>query len=819
MAIVTHKFGGTSLANAERIRAVAELMVARDDLTQVIVVSALKGTTDQLIDLATLAAQRHPDLDARFAALKQRHIDASQGLLGDNAAATLERLNTRFADLRDVLHALSLLEDAPTSAVDVVSGLGEVLSAELLTACFHAMGAPATFLDARDVLRISHGELGPRIDWAASSERLTAWLDGSVPSRIVVTGFIARDGSGRITTLGRNGSDWSASIFGALFNASEVQIWTDVDGVLSGDPRIVPEAQVLTALSYEEAFELAYFGAKVIHPQTMTPAAERALPLVIRNTFNPSHPGTRISAERCLQPPVKGISTIDQQALLTIEGAGMIGVHGTAERVFAALKGAGASVVMISQGSSEHSICCVIHQNQADAAQAALLTAFRRELEDRTIAAITVQPDVSVLAVVGDGMAGQPGTAARLFSALGRAGINIRAIAQGSSERNISVAIDGRDAARAVQAVHGGFYLSAQTIAVGLIGVGQVGRALLEQLREAADRLKHQAHLDLRVVAVANSRQVAHDKRGLRLESWPQQLDAAASSLALTEFAALVRDDHIPHALIVDCSASDAVAAQYADWLSAGIHVVTPNKRLGAGDLSRYQAVRARSTQGGARFRYEATVGAGLPVISTLRDLLDTGDQVLSIEGIFSGTLAWLFNCFDGSQPFSALVAQARALGYTEPDPRDDLSGVDVGRKLTILARELGLPLTLEQVEIESLVPADLHGGDVDAFMAGLSASDGQMAARYAQAQAEGKVLRYTARLGADGSAKVALTALDRSHPFAHIALTDNIVEFKTTRYRNNPLIVQGPGAGPEVTAAGVFADILRIAATLGARL
>jgi aspartokinase/homoserine dehydrogenase 1 len=496
----------------------------------------------------------------------------------------------------------------------------------------------------------------------------------------------------------------------------------------------------------------------------------------------------------------------------------MIGVPGTAERVFGALRQASISVVMISQGSSEHSICCVVREADVDRAERVLNDAFARELGRGLIERIAVTRQISVLAVVGDGMAGHPGTAARLFDHLGRGRINVRAIAQGASERNISVAIDSADAARALRAVHAGFYLSAQTMSVGVIGPGHVGAVLLDQLREAADRLRADFGLDLRVRAISGSRKLALSEQGIDLANWR---DAYAQGVDgdLDQFAAHVHAAHLPHALIVDCSASPLVAARYADWLARGIHIITPNKQAGSGPLARYRQINANARESGARFRYEATVGAGLPIISTLRDLIDTGDRIERIDGMFSGTLAFLCNRFDGTQPFSQLVREARELGYTEPDPRDDLDGKDVARKLVILARELGLATELADVAVDSLVPAELAQGSVDDFMAQLGMIDAPMQARLDAARANGEVLRFVASLDAQGRAAVGLRALPRSHAFANGQLTDNFVQFATARYNRNPLVVQGPGAGPEVTAAGVFADLLRVAAYLGARV
>ncbi len=817
-ATVVHKFGGTSVADADRYRHVAQLLLARGESTQVTVVSAMKGVTDALIELARLASRDDARWREHWHELRARHRGAAVSLLGEHAGETVEWLDDRFDHLARILEALAVIGELPTEVLDRVQGLGEVYSAHLLGAHFRALGEDCAVLDARDVLVVDRGELGVDVGWEVSAQRLATWRQSHPQSRVVVTGFVARDRNDRITTLGRNGSDYSGAIFAALFNADELHIWTDVDGVLSADPRVVPEAVQLETLSYDEACELAYFGAKVVHPQTMSPAMERGLPIIIRNTFQPGHPGTRIAAGATVSGPIKGLTLSPDLAVLNLEGTGLIGVPGTAERVFAALRNAHVSVVMISQGSSEHSICCVVRQGEAGRARDALLHAFAHELSLGHVQRVQLTPGISVLAAVGDGMAGQPGVAARLFESLARAQVNILAIAQGSSERNISVAIDSRDATKALRAAHAGFWLSPQTFSVGVIGPGNVGAALLDQLHKAQPQLLSKVRLDLRLRAVLSRRRMLLEPRAVEGD-WRSAFAASTTPADLDQLTEHLLAARLPHAMIIDCSGSADVADRYAGWLAAGIHVVTPNKQAGAGPLPRFHAIRAAAAASGARFRYEATVGAGLPVITTLRDLVDTGDEVTAIAGIFSGTLAWLFNKYDGSVPFSALVAQARAMGYTEPDPRDDLSGVDVARKLVILAREAGRDLSLEDVQVESLVPEPLRQSSVEDFMEHLHGVDAAFATRLQAARDRGNVLRYVAQLPASGPASVGLVELPASHAFANLQLTDNVVQFTTRRYCDNPLVVQGPGAGPEVTAAGVFADVLRVAAGEGARL
>ena len=818
-SIMAHKFGGSSMADAACMEQVARVLREAGESDQVIVVSAMRGTTDGLIALID-AALADADWQTGLETLRRRHREASEAIATLTGISAYPSIEPDMALLADQLHAIQLLGDASHEVRERIVGLGELWSARLLSALLSSTNHPVPVLDARDVLTVEAGELGPRVDWTGSAEAVAAWRAAHPAARVVVTGFIARDPAGKPTTLGRNGSDLSGAIFAVLFGAAELTIWTDVEGVFSADPRLVPEAVSLPSLTYAEACELAYFGAKVIHPQTMAPAIAHGLPLRIRNTFLPDHPGTRIDGGAgAFDRPVSGLTLVAGMAILELAGSGLIGVPGTAQRVFAALHAASVSVVMISQGSSEHSICCVVRRADAERGARALREAFAIELAAGHVQGVSLTSDISVLAAVGEGMAGAPGIAAQLFGALSGARVNVRAIAQGASERNISAAIASADSTRALRAAHAAFWLSPQTVAIALVGPGRVGQTLLTQLEAARERLRGDFNLDLRLLAVANSRQMHLAQRPLEPANWEAALAGETVASDGDALAEHLLGAHLPHSLIIDCSASDRVAGHYPAWLARGIHVITPNKHAGSGPLARYEAIRAASRVSGARFRYEATVGAGLPVIGTLRDLLDSGDVLYSIEGMFSGTLAWLFNRYDGSEPFSALVREAQQLGYTEPDPREDLSGLDVARKLVILAREAGWPLSLDDVQVESLVPPALRDVDRAAALAGLDAMDADMAARLTAARAEGKVLRYVASLDQTGKARVGLAALGPEHAFSHTRLTDNIVQFTTERYAENPLVVQGPGAGPEVTAGGVFADLLRVASHLGSPL
>jgi aspartokinase/homoserine dehydrogenase 1 len=819
---VVHKFGGSSVADATCFRRVAEIIEASSNPREAVVLSACRGVTDALLELATLAEKDGLEFKAPLRALQTRHLNLAGELLSKGASdAYRAQFERDCLEIAGLLQTVRLIGSSTHSIRDVIAGYGEIWSTRLFVPFLRERGrikGEIQWIDAREVITVEWGSLGPAVQWQLSETNLQKLVAANFVGRLVVTGFIASTLQGKQTTLGRNGSDFSGSIFGALLDAVEIIIWTDVDGVLSADPRLVPNAQVIDQLSYNEAMELAYFGAKVIHPQTMAPAVSRNIPIFIRNTFATQKRGTLICANPVSKLKVKGITSIDPVALVNLEGAGMIGVPGTAHRLFGALRDAGISVILISQGSSEHSICFAIPEDQASRAEAAVRGAFEAELRDGQIQHVQIARGMSILAVVGDGMAGVHGVAAKVFNSLGDAAISVRAIAQGASERNISVVVDGKGAARALRAVHAAFYLSPNTLSIGLIGPGTVGRVLLAQIATQIERLR-ELNLDLRVRGIATSSRMLLEETAVDLDRWQQRMDEAGVALDMQKFVNHVQADYVPHSVIIDCTASASVADHYYDWLGRGIHIVTPNKKANSGSLPYYHSLQSARRASGTHYLYEATVGAGLPVIQTLRDLRETGDEITQIEGIFSGTLAYLFNVFDGSETFSSIVHAARAKGYTEPDPRDDLSGMDVARKLIILGREMGLTLEMADVQVEGLVPETLTQCSVEEFMARLPEYDATMAMALQAAQTGKQVLRYVGRIDAAGKATVGLMRLDGKHAFANIALTDNVVRFATRRYCENPLIVQGPGAGPEVTAAGVFSDLLRLSAYLGAHI
>jgi bifunctional aspartokinase / homoserine dehydrogenase 1 len=815
---VVHKFGGTSVANAERYRSAAKIVLSSAPGERVaVIVSAMSGVTNELIDAVELAARHDSSYLAKLADLKRRHLETVAEL--ELSAAQTESLNaiitSDFNALEEVLRGVWITKLPSERIIEFVSGHGELWSAQLLHGYLEARGHKSSWLDAREVLVVEPQSNTVVIDWQLSREKLkNRPVDTDVA---VITGYIAATHDGVATTLKRNGSDFSASIFAALLGAQSLTIWTDVDGVYSADPRRVPDALIIPELSYQEAAELAYFGAKVIHPNTMSPAIANDITVWIKNSLRPEAPGTRISAASSSEIPIKGFAAVEDMALLNVEGTGMIGIPGVAHKLFGALRAVDVSVVMISQASSEHSICFAVPQAQADLAKRTVAETFFAEMQRGEVQTVDSRASCCIVAMVGDGMIERLGMSGKFFSALGKAGVNIRAIAQGSSERNISAVIEQHEATKALRALHSAFYLSSQTLSIGVIGTGLIGSTFLDQLTRRIQELRQERGIDLRVRGIMNSKKMILHDRQLPLDSWQDELQASASEADLDTFVNHVHALYLPHTVLIDATASAELPHYYERWLSRGINVITPNKKCNAGPMTSYRSVREAARKYQRYFLYETNVGAGLPIVHTLRDLIETGDEITKIEGVFSGTLSYIFNSLDGSRTFSEIVREAHKLGLTEPDPREDLSGVDVARKLIILAREMGLEVEMDSVQVESMVPEDLRAGSVEEYLNSLGKHDQAIGDLLSSARSKGAVLRYVGTIDADGGMSAGLRTYPHEHPFANLSGSDNIVSFQTARYNTQPMIVRGPGAGPAVTAAGVFADLLRLASFLGA--
>jgi aspartokinase/homoserine dehydrogenase 1 len=816
---VVHKFGGTSVATSDRYKDVTKIIKEFPrSQRRAIVVSAMSKVTDTLFEVIRLTENRELQYETRLQNILEKHKSTATELLSASEAERLHKIfefDTQCISeiLRGVWHARNC---APLTA-ELVSGYGEIWSAQLLASALKESGESCTWLDAREVLVVEPFHHTVSVLWNESSPKIEKWLQNLSAELVVITGYIASTQKGISTSLKRNGSDFSASIFGQLLKAEEIQIWTDVDGVMSADPRLVPDAVVLSDMSYAEASELAYFGAKVVHPDTMAPAIMNQIPIWIKNTFNPKFRGTCISTKTSTDKIVKGFATIDNMSLINVEGTGMVGVPGVSERLFGALKEVGVSVVMISQASSEQSICFAVPEAQSELAKKAVSKTFEAEINRREIQNVARLDGCSVLAMVGDGMAKTPGVAGRLFSALGKARVNCLAIAQGSSERNISVVVPKPHIHRAVRAAHSAFFLSHQTLSIGVIGAGGVGTTFLNQLAAHAEKLKNARGIDVRIRGISNSKNMVTHETGLNILSWSSSLQKSETATDLDKFAAFINESHYPHSAIIDMTASEETTSRYAAWMESGLNVITANKKAGSGDFNYFQKLHEVARKTNRYFLYETTVGAGLPVIRTIRDLIETGDEIIEIEGVLSGTLSFLFNSYDGKTPFSEVVRAAKDKGFTEPDPRDDLSGSDVGRKLVILAREAGFSADREGVEIENLVPENLQKLSTTEFMKRISEMDAHIQSLFDKAQKRNQILRYVGRVGRDLKPEVKLMSLSKDHPFARLSGTDNIFLLRTTRYNKQPMVIQGPGAGPDVTAAGVFAELLRLADNLGA--
>jgi aspartokinase/homoserine dehydrogenase 1 len=804
------KFGGSSVANPERIRLV-ERIVRKAELRSraIVVVSAFQGTTDQLLTCARAAERGDPESRSLFQALAKKHFKVLQDLLpGRKSITTKKKVAELLKELRETLSGVELLHDCPPRTLDLVASFGEGLSSVIVAAYFNQKRA-AFPVDARNLIVTDDHFTNAGVLFNPTNKAIRSYFQQHRKGTPVVTGFLGATQEGRTTTIGRNGSDYTATILGAALGASMVEIWTDVDGIMSADPRSVPAAFVLPQVTYEEAMELSYFGAEVLHPAALAPAVGASIPILIKNTLNPAARGTLISKRpEYWEGTAKGVSSIDGIGLLTLRGLTMVGVPGTAERLFRTLARRRVNVILISQASSEHTICFAIRRSDITAAQKAIQEEFHYEMQAHVVALDEKSPQ-TIIAVVGEGMKGTPGVAGKVFQALGQNGVNISAIAQGASERNISFVIDSASKVRALNIIHSAFFEKRKKLHLIIVGVGNIGATLLQQLLQQQQYLLSRG-FDVRVCGLANSTHMVFSANGIDIRRWQEELKHADMKMDPRQMVQEIKKLDLTNVALVDCTASEELSRAYALFVDANTHIVTPNKKANVLPLKQYKTLMEKLKEKQKFFLYEANVGAGLPVISTLHDLIASGDRIRKIEGILSGTLSYLFNSYDGSRPFSESVREAHKLGFTEPDPRDDLGGEDVARKLLILARQTGWEMDLKDIRVENLVPLSLRHLSRDRFLEKLTVVDGTFQRRYERANSHGCVLRYVAKLeGHWGSA--GLVEVPTHHPFALTKGSDNILAFTTDRYSRTPLIVQGPGAGAEVTAAAVFSDILKL--------
>ena len=815
-----YKFGGTSLGSAGQIKKVGDIIAgALENDNIVVVVSAIHRVTDLLCESAAKASLGESSYRNTLDELAHLHFSITGELFfASSLDDVIADLKTELSDLNNIVQGVFLLRELSEKSQALVLSFGERLSAIIVSRYLRERQIASFSLDARELIVTDANYADARVNMHAS-ELLIKKRQLSFDGVPVVTGFIAAAPDGTITTLGRGGSDYTASILGAALGADEIWIWSDVDGFFSADPKRVRDARVLPYISYFEAMELSHSGARVLHPLAVQPAMKAGIPLLIKNSFNPAAKGTRIErlkpSEMSHPFPVTALSSINNVVLLNMSGSGMVGVPGIASRLFSCLARHRINIIFISQASSEQSITLAINPSQAAKARNILEEEFTGEIESRQIEPLVIRRNLAMIAVVGNNMSGHPGVSAQLFETLGKNGINVIAVAQGANEMNISLVIDSHDEDKALNCIHESFFLSRSKVHLFIAGTGTIAKSLIGQISAHRLNLQKDHDLDVVVAGMANTAKIALDDDGIDLQDWQAALLARGEYDGIEGYVQLVRERNLHNTIFVDCTASTKVAEIYPDLLLANISVVTANKLGMAGSLPLYRKIREAQRKSTARFLYETNVGAGLPIINTLNDLKNSGDKIISIEGVLSGTLSFIFNELRKGARFSEVVGRARAAGYTEPDPRDDLSGADFARKFLILGRELGYMLEFGDVACESLVPLEYQVGmDVSEFLDRLSSVDDWYASEAEKAAVEGMTLAYAGEIR-EGKASIGVKRIPLSSPIAGLNGSENMVVFTTERYRATPLVVRGPGAGGEVTAGGVFADILRIASYL----
>lgn len=811
------KFGGTSVGSVKSIGTLIDILKneVSTNGNPVVVLSAMGGVTNLLSTMASKAAAGD-DFSTYLIELQSRHFEVVKTLLDvprQNPVYT--QLKIYFNELEDILQGIAILSELTPRINDLVLSYGERCSALLVSKIAEQHFGESVFADATALIKTDSSYGQAYVITELTDILIQDFYAQHKGKLIFFTGFIASNNEGRVTTLGRGGSDYTAAIIGSALHCEEIVIWTDVNGMMTADPKMVKKAFPLKELSYTEAMELSYFGAKVIYPPTMIPAFMKKIPIVIRNTFEPLFEGTVIRHDcRESTPNIKGISSINEISILNLQGSGMVGKAGFSGRLFSLLAREQINVILITQSSSEHSITFAVKPADALSAKRLIDQEFELELEAKKIDSPVIEDSLSILAIVGENMKQTPGIAGTLFHALGRNGINVRAIAQGSSEYNISVIISRHDLAKALNAVHDAYYTDLKkTLNVFCLGTGNIGKTLFKQLREHREFLQLQNGILVNVIGISNSRKMVFNAEGLDLENWRETLDQSEEIADLDLFIARMKEMNLPNAVFVDNTASTAPISRYAEVFRSNVSVVTCNKIGNSSTYEQYKTFRDLARKHGVDFYYETNVGAGLPIIRTLKDLQLSGDRVIRIEAILSGTISFIFNSFKGDANFHDVVKLAQEKGFTEPDPRDDLSGMDFMRKMLILARDAGHVLEQTNINIQNILPQScLEAESVDGFYSELLANNDYFEQIKQQAEAEGKVLRYIGKLE-DGQVGITLQMVDDAHPFYMLSGSDNIISFTTERYKERPLVVKGPGAGAEVTAAGVFSDIVNVGA------
>ena len=809
------KFGGTSVANANNINSVVSIVQAklREDAKVAVILSALGGITDALLEAATLASVGDILYKEKLLAIEQRHLTVVKELIPlDKQSSVLSMVKKRCNEIEDTCNGVFLLKELSARTKDSIVSYGELLSSQIFAAKLKSVGINNTWKDARELIATSSDFGNATIDFAATNKNINDFIATVDSSVIIIPGFTGKDKNGNTTTLGRGGSDYTAAIIGAGVNASVVEIWTDVSGMMTADPRLVSNAKIIQQISYQEAMELSHFGAKVIYPPTIQPLMNKGIPVVIKNTFAPSDPGTWIHNEiKKNGNSIRGISSINNLSLISLEGSGMVGIPGFSKRLFEALSNEKINVILITQSSSEHSICVGIEEVNADRAKDVIDEAFAYEIEIKKVEPLVVEKGLAIVALVGDNMKNHPGISGKMFGALGRNGVNVRAIAQGSSERNISAVIALADVKKAINVLHEEFFETTyKQVNLFISGTGNVGSKLLAQLQQQQKHLQEHLRLQVRVAAVSNSRKMLFNDEGVDLFKWKELLQGG-EVMNMNEFIATIQKKNLRNSVFIDVTANDAIAKSYPEYLQKSISVVACNKIACSSSYDYYKKLKDLAREFNALFLFETNVGAGLPVIGTLNDLLRSGDNVNRIEAVLSGTLNFVFNNYTGEKSFAKIVRQAQDEGYTEPDPRLDLSGTDVMRKIMILARESGEKLEMEDISNESFMPESCMKGTVENFYKEMEKHEDHFLKLVEKAKKEGKKLKFVAKFE-DGKAAVGLQHIDPQHDFYHLYGKDNAVLFYTNRYTEQPLVIKGAGAGAEVTASGVFADIIRAA-------